>query len=123
MKVIDVFSCYYAAKGKFNGVARHGAVVKLTATSDSGNISYDYSVSFFPYDDPEDFRISYDAEFSKTAYSARRDSICPIAGDHHLNYGFMIMLRKKLSGGGILSRCRAAGFQKLRSSLHGGLSV
>ena len=71
MKVIDVFSSYYAAKGKFNGVARHGAVVKLTATSDAGNISYDYSVSFFPYDDPEDFRISYDAEFSKTAYSAR----------------------------------------------------
>ena len=71
MKVIDVFCCYYAAEGEFNGVPRHGAAVRLTAESDAGNIKYEYSVSFFRHDDASDFGISYDAVFTDTAYSAR----------------------------------------------------
>ena len=65
MKVIDVYMQYFAADCVFNEVPRHAAVVKLTATSDEGVITYEVSVSFFPFNDPEDFVISYDAFFSK----------------------------------------------------------
>ena len=65
MKVIDVYMQYFSADCVFNEVPRHAAVVKLTATSDEGIITYEVSVSFFPFNDPEDFVISYDAFFSK----------------------------------------------------------
>ena len=65
MKVIDVYEQYFAADLVFNEVQRRAASVKLTATSEEGMISYEVSVSFFPFEDPEDFRITYDAYFSK----------------------------------------------------------
>lgn len=65
MKVIDVYEQYFAGSLVFNDVPRHAAAVKLTATSEDGLISYEASVNFFPFEDPEDFRISYDAYFSK----------------------------------------------------------
>ncbi|MBR5712950.1 MAG: hypothetical protein IKX54_05075 [Lachnospiraceae bacterium] len=71
MKVIDVFLCYYGAKCVANGRERHAAAVRLTATSEEGRISYEYSVSFFPHDDPEDFAISYDACVSETVYEGK----------------------------------------------------
>ena len=71
MKVIDVYSQYFNAKAKFNDVPRKGARVFLTATSDAGMIKYEISVTFFPYRDPEDFAVSYDAVFSKTIYEAK----------------------------------------------------
>ena len=71
MKVTDVFKCYYAAEGVFNTTPRRGAAVTLTATSDAGNISYEYTVSFFPFEAPGNFRITHDAFFSKNVYSAR----------------------------------------------------
>ncbi len=71
MKTIDVFACYYEACATVNGRDRHAAVVKLTATSDAGEITYEYSVSFFPYDDPEDFAISYDACESETVFQGK----------------------------------------------------
>ena len=70
MKTIDVYARYYAARLEFNGVARSGALVKLTATSDAGNITYEVSVIFFPHRDEEDFAVSYDACFTKELYSA-----------------------------------------------------
>lgn len=71
MKSIDVFACYYAAQATVNGRDRHGASVKLTATSDAGVITYEYSVSFFPHDDPEDFAISYDACESEVLFQGK----------------------------------------------------
>ena len=71
MKVIDVYSRYYEAEGIFNDRARHAAVVKLTATSEEGQIAYEYSVSFFPHDDPEDFAVSYDACFIKEIFKGK----------------------------------------------------
>ncbi len=71
MKVIDVFECYYEATCTFNERDRHAAVVKLTATSDAGQITYEYSVNFFPHDDEEDFAISYDAYVSEIAYEGK----------------------------------------------------
>lgn len=65
MKVIDIYMQYFAADCVFNEIPRHAAVVKLTSTSDEGVITYEVSVSFFPFNDPEDFVISYDAFFSK----------------------------------------------------------
>ncbi|MBQ6660830.1 MAG: hypothetical protein IJM57_05300 [Lachnospiraceae bacterium] len=71
MKVIDVFECYYAAEATVNDRARHGAVVKLTATTDAGQITYEYSVNFFPHDDPEDFAISYDGYVSEVIFQGK----------------------------------------------------
>ena len=61
MKTIDVYKQYFSAECTFNGVERRGAAVCLTAESDSGNIRYEVSVSFFPHRDEEDFAVSYDA--------------------------------------------------------------
>ena len=71
MKVIDVYEQYFKADCMFNTVQRNGAVVKLTATSDAGQIKYSVSVSFFPHEDAEDFRISYDAYEETTIYEAK----------------------------------------------------
>ena len=70
MTVIDVYSQYFKADCVFSGVPRRGAVVKLTSTSDQGHITYAFSVSFFRYQDPEDFSISCDAYAEKVVYDA-----------------------------------------------------
>ncbi len=89
MKVIDVYEQYFKADCVFNTVQRNGAVVKLTATSDAGMIKYDVSVSFFPHEDAEDFRISYDAFAEETLYEAkgrrskkREAELLPTVRDH-----------------------------------------
>ena len=71
MKEIDVYEQYFEADYEFNGVKRKAAVVKLTATSDSGMIKYANSVSFFPHRDEEDFAISYDAYEERTLHEAK----------------------------------------------------
>ena len=71
MKVIDVYKQYFNAECVYNGVERKGAVVTLTATSDSGMIKYEVGISFFPHRDDEDFAISYDAYASKEIYNAK----------------------------------------------------
>lgn len=71
MKVIDVYEQYFKADCLFNTVQRNGAVVKLTATSDAGQIKYEVTVSFFPHEDETDFSISYDACDSVTIYEAK----------------------------------------------------
>lgn len=50
MKEINVYEQYFAARGVWNGRARHGALVMLTAVSDSGTVRYDVAVTFFPHD-------------------------------------------------------------------------
>lgn len=67
MKVIDVYRQYFAAEGTFNTVKRNGALVTLTSTSDSGQISYEAGVTFFPFEEGE-FAVSYDACFSEIIY-------------------------------------------------------
>ena len=69
--VIDVYQQYFKAKAKFNGVQRKAASVKLTSDSEAGFIKYTVSVNFFPYRDPEDFAVSYDAYFEKEIYNAK----------------------------------------------------
>ena len=61
MKNVDVYKQYFCAECIFNGVERHGALVWLTAESDSGTIRYEMGVTFFPHRDAEDFAVSYDA--------------------------------------------------------------
>ncbi len=61
MANIDIYKQYFSAECTFNGVDRHGAVVWLTAESDSGTIRYEVGVTFFPHKDAEDFAVSYDA--------------------------------------------------------------
>ena len=43
MKVIDVYKQYFAATCKYQQVERNGALLSLTATSDSGTIKYERS--------------------------------------------------------------------------------
>ncbi|MBQ3394591.1 MAG: hypothetical protein IJG64_05495 [Oscillospiraceae bacterium] len=71
MKVIDVYSQYFEADCTYNGVERHRAAIRLTATSEEGSIAYEVGVSFFPHNDPEDFAVSYDARSQKCIYSAK----------------------------------------------------
>ena len=71
MKVIDVYTQYFAADCMFNTVQRNGVVVTLTATSDCGMIKYEVGVSLFPHNNPEDFGISYDAYAAKEIYNAK----------------------------------------------------
>ena len=70
MKVIDVYSRYFAAECVYNGVERRGALVRLTATSDAGRIRYDFGLSFFPHREEDDFAVSYDACAEETVFDA-----------------------------------------------------
>ena len=76
MKVIDVYSRYYRAEAQAGGVARNGALVRLTAVSENGTVSYEIGASFFPHVTDDDFAVSYDAQVSRVIYSApgRRSS-------------------------------------------------
>ena len=50
---------------------RKGAAVSLTSSSGEGQIRYTVQIAFFPYADPEDFSISYDAAAEKLLYEAK----------------------------------------------------
>lgn len=67
----DVYKRYYAAECVYNEVERKGAVVTLTVTSEGGEVAYEYTLSFFPHRDPEDFAVSYDAYASREMYHAK----------------------------------------------------
>ena len=69
--VIDVYSQYFKAECEANGVARRGALVKLTSDSEAGNVRYTASVSFFPHADEEDFAVSYDAYAERVLFEGR----------------------------------------------------
>ena len=71
MSTINIYDQYFGASAKFNGIQRNGALVLLIADSNAGMIQYDIAVSFFPYETPDDFRITYDAYFSRTIYQAK----------------------------------------------------
>jgi hypothetical protein len=70
MDPLNVYDQYFEAECEFNGTMRHAAQVMLIATSQSGRIKYEVGVNFFPHEDPEDFRISYDAYQSLEVYEA-----------------------------------------------------
>lgn len=82
MKTIDIYKQYFEAECTFNKIERRGAVVWLTAESDSGMIRYEVGVTFFPHIDAEDFSISYDAcvlkelLHTKGRRSKKRDEQC-----------------------------------------------
>ena len=69
MAVVNVYEQYFEAKGVFNEVPRHGALVMLIAASEQGTITYEAAVNFFPHNDEEDYAVSYDAYHSKILYS------------------------------------------------------
>ena len=71
MATVDVYEQYFAAECTANSVYRHGALVKLIATSEKGMIRYEAAVSFFPHNDEQDFAVSYDAYYSDVLYEAK----------------------------------------------------
>ena len=63
---LDVYSQYFNAHAVYEGIERRAAIVKLTLMSDmEGNKAYKISVSFFPFEDPEDFRVTSDCYVEK----------------------------------------------------------
>ena len=70
MATINVYEQYFEAECTVNEVPRHAAIVMLIADSEAGNIRYEAAVNFFPYNDPEDFAVSYDAYYSEVLFDA-----------------------------------------------------
>ena len=70
MEPINVYDQYFEAECEFNGVPRHAVRALLVADSHDRRIRYDVALSFFPHEDPEDFRITYDAYFERNVYDA-----------------------------------------------------
>lgn len=71
MNDVNVYQQYFAAKCEYSGITRRGAAVSLIAASGEGQIRYTVQVTFFPFEDPEDFRITYDAAAEKVLYEAK----------------------------------------------------
>ena len=71
MSAVNVYQQYFEACLTFAGIRRHAALVSLICESEEGNIRYDAAVSFFPYNEPDVFAVSYDAYFSETVFEAR----------------------------------------------------
>ena len=70
MDSIDAYSRYYEAHMMVNDYPRRGALVKLIVTSAEGRVKYEAAVTMIFYEDPEDFRVPYDAYYSETLYDA-----------------------------------------------------
>ncbi|MBQ7491861.1 MAG: hypothetical protein IJT76_04620 [Clostridia bacterium] len=71
MKAVDIYQQFFSARCEYNGVARRGVSVWLTAESDGGRIRYAAGVSFFPHRDGEDYAVSYDAVAQRVIYEAK----------------------------------------------------
>lgn len=67
----DVYEQYFRGECVFNNIERRACIVKLTSDSEDGSIRYTISVNFFPFRDPEDFSVSYDAYAEREIYSAK----------------------------------------------------
>ncbi|MCQ2190115.1 MAG: hypothetical protein MJY63_00545 [Paludibacteraceae bacterium] len=68
--VINIYQRYFEADLEYKGSKRRGASVTLMSDSEAGHIKYTAAVTFMPYENPQDFRVPYDAYFSKTLYEA-----------------------------------------------------
>ena len=66
--IINVYQRYYEANFEINGSVRRGASVMLISDSEAGKIKYTAAVTFMPYENPQDFRVPYDAYYSKILY-------------------------------------------------------
>ena len=71
MNDINIWKQYFKAECTASGIPRKGAAVVLTAASAEGQIRYTLTVTFFPHEDAEDFRITYDAAAEEVLYEAR----------------------------------------------------
>ena len=67
---VNVYQRYFEANLEFKGSLRRGASVMLISESAEGNIKYTAAVTFIPYENAQDFRVTHDALFSKTLYES-----------------------------------------------------
>ena len=68
---ICVYEQYFAASHPGNGTPRHGARTALLVITGEGMVRYEAAVSFFPHEDQEDFRISYDVCADRVLFETR----------------------------------------------------
>ncbi|MBR5093587.1 MAG: hypothetical protein IK095_00695 [Oscillospiraceae bacterium] len=67
----NVYEQYFAASHPGGGTPRRGARAALVVSTGEGRVRYEAALSFFPHEDAEDFRISYDLSFSRVLYEAK----------------------------------------------------
>ena len=87
MDPVNVYKQFFEAECEANGVVRRAVQAVLVAESRDRRIRYDISLSFFPYEDPEDYRVTYDACWEETVYeeeilSGFREKADAIAAEH-----------------------------------------
>ena len=70
MDPVNVYKQFFEAECEANGVVRRAVQAVLVAESRDRRIRYDISLSFFPHEDPEDYRVTYDACWEETVYEA-----------------------------------------------------
>ena len=68
---ICVYEQYFAARHPGNGTPRRGARAVLIASTGEGMVRYEATLSFFPHETDDDFRISYDICGSRILYEAK----------------------------------------------------
>ncbi len=66
-----IYEQYFAASHPGNGTPRHGARAALLVSTGEGMVRYEAALSFFPYEDAEDFRISYDICADRALFEAK----------------------------------------------------
>jgi hypothetical protein len=66
----NVYEQYFAAEHPGNGVPRRAARTALTVSSGEGRVRYVASLSFFPHETEEDFRVSWDVYAERELYDA-----------------------------------------------------
>ena len=66
-----VYEQYFSGMHPGNGTARHGARAALLVSAGEGRVRYEAVLSFFPHEDEEDFRISYDIYADRVLYEAK----------------------------------------------------
>ena len=65
-----VYEQYFAARHPGNGTPRRAARAALTVSTGEGRVRYAAELSFFPHEDAEDYRISWDLFSSRVLFEA-----------------------------------------------------
>ena len=68
---INVYLRYYRADCVCGGIQRNAALVMMRAVSDEGQLRYAVSVNYIPFNEPDDFSVTYDAVWEQTVFDRR----------------------------------------------------
>ena len=66
-----VYEQYFEGSHPGNGTPRHAARTALLVITGAGMVKYEAALSFFPHENAEDFRISYDIYADRVLFEAK----------------------------------------------------